>query len=141
MNLIFINSRPAEFLTIRAGTSIRNYGGQILQVKRVIDHPQYDVNTIDYDISILELENPVEYTQNIQPIDLIEENVPIKPGTMMTVTGWGLIGEDSEPASNLQKVEVPMLSFQDCLTFYGDGFTERMMCAGYAAGGKDSCQV
>ena len=42
---------------------------------------------------------------------------------------------------HLQCVEVPILSHQDCNYSYGGRITERMVCAGYPEGGKDSCQV
>lgn len=42
---------------------------------------------------------------------------------------------------NLQCVEVPILSDNDCENSYAGKITERMVCAGYLEGGKDACQV
>jgi trypsin len=41
----------------------------------------------------------------------------------------------------LRKVEVPVVSRASCRSSYGtSAITDRMFCAGVAAGGKDSCQ-
>lgn len=42
---------------------------------------------------------------------------------------------------HLQCVEVPVLSDKECENSYSGKITERMVCAGYLEGGKDSCQV
>lgn len=40
----------------------------------------------------------------------------------------------------LQEVEVPIVGNNRCRCTYS-GITDNMICAGYASGGKDSCQV
>ena len=41
----------------------------------------------------------------------------------------------------LQCVDIPILSDKDCDNSYPGQITDRMVCAGYLEGGKDSCQV
>lgn len=68
------------------------------------------------------------------------------PGTNCTVIGWGksedLESSEYEPAVN--EVEVPVLNRELCNEWmiYRDlNVTDGMICAGFAEGGKDACQV
>lgn len=44
-------------------------------------------------------------------------------------------------SNKLQCLNIPILSFEDCDNSYPGMITDAMFCAGYLAGGKDSCQV
>uniref|UniRef100_A0A672ZH59 Vitamin K-dependent protein C n=1 Tax=Sphaeramia orbicularis TaxID=375764 RepID=A0A672ZH59_9TELE len=45
------------------------------------------------------------------------------------------------PTSNvLRKVDVRLVSEEDCIRSYGRLVTPRMLCAGYRTGKKDACQ-
>jgi trypsin len=111
-----------------------------IKVKRVIRHPQYDENTTDYDFALLELAQDSKY----EPIALntAEINIPDGGDTVMaTVAGWGATKESSYSLPNLlQKVDVPLVSHTVCNKDYKGNITDRMICAGYDQGGKDSCQ-
>ncbi|KAK7794877.1 hypothetical protein R5R35_010569 [Gryllus longicercus] len=61
------------------------------------------------------------------------------PGTVANVTGWGRISEDGPLSIPLRVVSVPIWSEDNCKLAY-DSITPRMLCAGYADGGKDSCK-
>lgn len=58
------------------------------------------------------------------------------------VAGWGRLDERKPTAPTLMKVEVPILSGEDCkkLGYSASRITNNMMCAGYLEGKKDSCQ-
>lgn len=63
-------------------------------------------------------------------------------GTMCTVTGWGALSEGGSLGDTLQKVDVPIVSDEDCRAAYGEAdVADSMVCAGFDQGGKDSCQV
>ena len=58
-------------------------------------------------------------------------------------SGWGTLSSGSSALPNiLQKVDVPLVNTADCnsAAAYGGDITDRMVCAGLQAGGKDSCQ-
>merc|ERR1719277_2707010 len=62
-------------------------------------------------------------------------------GTTCTVSGWGTTSEGGSLAKVLMKVDVPVVSDDDCRGSYGqDEIADSMICAGLDAGGKDSCQ-
>lgn len=44
-------------------------------------------------------------------------------------------------SDTLRAVDVPIMTDEKCREAYEDMIDESMICAGYAEGGKDSCQV
>lgn len=73
---------------------------------------------------------------------LPELNEPIVAGSIGQVSGWGALSEGGSFPSQLQVVEVPLVSLEECRASYGAGrVTDRMICAGYPEGRKDACQV
>lgn len=124
--------------TIRAGSSYHNVGGQVVSVSQVFQHPDY-VNP-DYDVSILGLSQEVT-TAAAGTIALVEANTAIPVNSVGVVTGWGYTQEGGNLATQLQELEVPILSDEVCSAAYVDEITSRMFCAGYLEGGRDACQA
>merc|ERR1712222_1560 len=59
-------------------------------------------------------------------------------GHICTVSGWGTTSEGGSLASTLMKVDVPVVSDDDCRDSYGQNdIADSMVCAGLDAGGKD----
>ncbi|KAJ8932944.1 hypothetical protein NQ314_014323 [Rhamnusium bicolor] len=137
------NKLAAEDLSIRAGSSILQSGGQLVNVTKIYQHPSFNPDTIDYDISLLELAESIILTKSASVISLVDANIKIAPGTETIITGWGKEHEsDNFIPNQLQVVEVPLVSNEICAEMYGGwGITDRMICAGYVGeGGKDACQ-
>ena len=54
---------------------------------------------------------------------------------------WGTLHEGGLLLPKmLQKVDVPVVSDEECRVAYGDQVQDSMICAGLKEGGKDSCQ-
>lgn len=125
-------------------------GYQRLPVSQIINHPNYNASTFDSDIALLKLATPATLGQSngglpVQLISPVGANSGMLAGVLATVTGWGNRSGQPFPGGNdfpeaLHQVEVPIMSQQECLAAYGSDITSSMLCAGYAAGGKDSCQ-
>lgn len=65
-------------------------------------------------------------------------------GMKAIVAGWGATSEAGDPSCVLRDVEVSIMTNLDCVrgTSHAAGMiTENMMCAGFADGEEDSCQV
>lgn len=63
-------------------------------------------------------------------------------GDIAFVTGWGALTEGGASSNQLQVVDVPLVSLEECRAAYGtSSITDRMVCAGFPEGGKDACQV
>lgn len=89
----------AATLAARYGSSIQNFGGLINPVPQVFQHPNYNKNTIDYDISVLKCYLPFLYCP---PIPLCSSEVPMT----------------SSSALFLQAAEVPAVSDGQCKAVY-----------------------
>merc|ERR1712064_52062 len=80
-------------------------------------------------------------SSNIGTISLPYDGEEYSAGTMCTVSGWGTTSEGGSLASVLMKVDVPVVSDDDCRDSYGQNdIADSMICAGLDEGGKDSCQ-
>ncbi|XP_034077520.1 transmembrane protease serine 9-like [Gymnodraco acuticeps] len=112
---------------------------QFMSVDAIYWHQSYDYQTLDYDIMLMKLAHPVTVNQYVKPVAL-PKACPAA-GDMCMVSGWGNIYTDQVfNPFYLQCVEIPILSHKDCDGSYPGMITDRMVCAGYLEGGKDSCQ-
>lgn len=112
-----------------------------IQVAEIVQHPDYNSNTISNDICLLRLETPATYGAHVAAIALPSVNEEYNAGTVCTVTGWGTTSAGGSIANTLRKVDVPVVSDDDCRDSYGQSsIYDSMICAGLDAGGKDSCQ-
>ncbi|XP_018573074.2 trypsin-3-like, partial [Anoplophora glabripennis] len=129
-----------SFLGVRAASSIRNSGGQVFSVLTVISHPQYDGQTLDFDIALLYLSASISIP-NSRTIALPSPSTGPVANETAVITGWGATVENGTAANILQVVSVPIISQEECRAAYPSGITDRMFCAGLlGVGGRDSCQ-
>lgn len=104
----------------------------------------FSFSNFDNDMALLRLNDRVPITDFIKPICLPTNYDETYIGKIGTASGWGTLKEDGKPSCELQFVDVPVISNEDCVK--NTSYTEQMispnmMCAGYVGkGGKDSCQ-
>nr|XP_033819686.1 suppressor of tumorigenicity 14 protein-like isoform X2 [Geotrypetes seraphini] len=113
---------------------------QVRGVKSITTHPLYNHNTFDYDIALLELKEPLVFSNIIHPICLPARTHIFPSGMSCWVTGWGLLGENGQLARMLQKAEVKIINDTVCNSVTRGQVTPRMLCSGYLTGGVDACQ-
>ncbi|KAM7420562.1 hypothetical protein PAMA_015003 [Pampus argenteus] len=113
---------------------------QLRQVKRIIGHPNYNQLTTDYDIALLELTEPLEFTSTIQPICLPSSSHIFPAGMSCWVTGWGQLREGGQKSRLLQKALVKIINDTACNIVMNGLVTSRMLCSGFLSGGIDACQ-
>jgi len=119
--------------------------GQRIEVVQIIPHPAYDDASSDSDVALLHLAAPASLAPStVGTIGLVApgDGALVAPGTVSTVTGWGLTSVNGNPSNVLLEVDVPIVSNAICNapSSYNGAVTDNMLCAGLAAGGKDSCQ-
>lgn len=110
------------------------------KVRKIISHPNYNMMTYDYDIALLELSEPLVFSNTIQPICLPAASHVFPAGMSCWVTGWGAMREGGRKAQVLQKASVKIINDSVCNTVTEGQVTSRMLCSGFLAGGVDACQ-
>uniref|UniRef100_A0A3P8VDY0 ST14 transmembrane serine protease matriptase n=1 Tax=Cynoglossus semilaevis TaxID=244447 RepID=A0A3P8VDY0_CYNSE len=135
------NHVPSNWQTYSGMQNQYKYDGvQRLPLKRIISHPDYNQMTFDYDIALLELSEPLEFTNTIQPICLPSSSHVFPAGMACWVTGWGAQREGGQKAQLLQKASVKIINDSVCNVVTEGQVTSRMLCSGFLAGGVDACQ-
>lgn len=71
------------------GSSKHASGGSIFKVKNYVVHPKYNGARFDFDFSLLELEDALEFNDSVQSVNLPNEDFKISDGTMCEISGWG----------------------------------------------------
>ncbi|XP_076843148.1 enteropeptidase-like [Brachyhypopomus gauderio] len=111
-------------------------------VDQIIINQHYNRRTKDSDIALIHLETPVNFTDHIQPICLPDPKQQFEPGRKCVITGWGAVSEGGSMSNTLRQAVLPILGSALCQDWMPEyHITERMVCAGYADGGHDSCQA
>lgn len=134
--------RNVNGLSIVAGqTKLSDTNGQKIAVTKMTPHPEYDAETVDYDVAVLHLAQPLVFNENVSAIEL--STTPVRSRSMAYVTGWGTTkqGGGGEVSDHLLGVDVRVQSWYACQLQYFLKLTSRMFCAGNFFGGQDSCQV
>ncbi|KAK7172083.1 hypothetical protein R3I93_004397 [Phoxinus phoxinus] len=120
--------------------NIQDASVQQRSLKTIITHPSYEEMTYDYDISLLELSQPLNFSNTVHPICLPASTHVFSAGSSCFVTGWGALREGGSAAAILQKAEVKVINDTVCNMVTEGQVTSRMMCSGYLTGGVDACQ-
>lgn len=101
-------------------------------------HPAFSQSNYDYDIAIIRVTDPIEFNDRVGPVCL-----PFKfaqnnfNGSKVTILGWGTLFPGGPDSKVLQKVDVDVISQNECLT-YEARVTPRQLCT--LTSGKDACQ-
>jgi trypsin len=113
-----------------------DHTGQVVDILRVIPHPNYvDGNPLS-DILLLQLWNASDAT----PFDYNRD--PDFPHSMtepLTIMGFGTTQENGTVSPVLRSVDVYAFSYEDCLKTYPNAVDALQLCAGTVEGGKDGC--
>lgn len=131
------------YVVVGATNPYSSSQGEKYYVKSYTAHINYDTETLQYDLALLELYDEIDF-ENAEAIELItEEDIDdgaTDPGVVATVTGWGLTNAyntNSLPYI-LQQVELPIVSNSTAAMVWGY-LDSKFLMAGYRNGGKDAC--
>ncbi len=112
-----------------------------------VAHPGYNPDAQPNDIAVIRLATPIA-NADAYLIPLLlngDERILATPGAWTTVSGWGNMVPQNNASSPdvLMALDLPLVDQAVCRAVWGaHGVTivDSMVCAGFAAGGKSSCQ-
>ncbi|KAM6073099.1 coagulation factor XI-like isoform 1-T1 [Theristicus caerulescens] len=111
------------------------------KVEEIIVHPQYKYAQTGYDIALMKLDKPMNFTDLQLPICLPSKEDANILYTNCWVTGWGFRKEKGHVEDILQKATVPLMSKEECQARYRKRrIGDKVICAGYDEGGRDACK-
>ncbi|GLH11260.1 Serine proteinase stubble [Gryllus bimaculatus] len=124
---------------------------QEFSVVERIAHPRYVDGVKYFDIGLLKLDRPATFDEAVRPACLQTESDELPQ--QATASGWGVIAVDGPLAETLQKINLPLVSLDDCKPHFDpaifpayrpsvpQGIIDNMVCAGGDPfGGHDTCQ-
>ncbi|KAK9747378.1 Trypsin [Popillia japonica] len=105
-----VNTSPSTWYIV-AGTLTLSSGGNQHQIARIISHADYNSAQIKNDVAVLELEEELEFSATVQPIELESEVV----GEVdCLVSGWGRLEAWGALPDNLQFIPLKTISLEAC---------------------------
>jgi secreted trypsin-like serine protease len=127
--------RNLNEIYVFANSSNFNSGGEIYDVIQIIEHPNYDDKTLDNDIAVLKLSQPItQVAQNqfITAPDINEYREFRKLGNELDISGWGYTNSNGNGTDILMSATVFSKSQDICVDNYkviNDVITDNMLCA------------
>lgn len=122
------NNKIQVILGVRDKTTNKNRKKLLSNQWKI--HENFSPSTIENDIGLIELPEPIEFTSDIKAIKISKGNFGEKEINAIAV-GWGLIGK-GENAKILQTATMKVLPYQKCEKFrenYYEKLTEKNICA------------
>ncbi|XP_078513823.1 coagulation factor X-like isoform X2 [Lissotriton helveticus] len=136
-------SRYFEVVVGEVDTKKKEGTESVHMVERIFIHPIFVLQTYDYDIALLRLKEPMNFTQYVIPVCIPEmdfANDVLMAQEAATVSGFGIIQPMGQMALKLQVLQVPYIGRQQCIKSSNFAITRNMFCAGYDTAVKDACQ-
>ncbi|XP_058712834.1 transmembrane protease serine 5 [Poecile atricapillus] len=112
-------------------------------VRDIVPHPLYNESSLDYDIALMRLQVPLNFSGAIRAVCLPPSPQDLLPGTQCWVSGWGYTTPgQAQVAGTLKEALVPLIGTRRCNSScgYRGELTARMLCAGHLQGRVDACQ-
>ncbi|KAM4726936.1 enteropeptidase [Anableps anableps] len=126
---------------LHAQSKINSEEVQTRQVDQIVIHREYNRLSKNADIAMMRLQQPVNFTQWVQPVCLPAEGQSFPAGRKCFITGWGREAEGGDLPDVLQEAQLPLVDQNQCQLLLPEyTITSSMLCAGYPEGGVDSCQ-
>jgi len=144
---VYMDSDPTSIKVVLGDHDIETTSEStrlLSDLSEIVNHPEYDDDTTDFDFALLKLQHPIDFSANshIRPVCLPTNDNKNYNDYEAITTGWGTIKYGGETAEKLQEVAVKVISNDDCQSLYSRyEITDQMICAGdLDHGGKDACQ-
>jgi secreted trypsin-like serine protease len=135
-----IGTTDPRLITITAGLHNKNDAEaetrQVRTVERIFKHAQYNEQTVENDITILRLSQPVDFNKYVQPACLPGPDP--QPDTNVVLIGWGAQQLGGPAYHILKQANVKVIS--NCNRFWGQVNEEKQICVANTGTGESACQ-
>ncbi|GAB6033230.1 hypothetical protein CHUAL_012834 [Chamberlinius hualienensis] len=124
----------------------------IVQIDKIVVHPEFQFPILYNDIAVLKFKKPVEFTEKLRPVCLppATDQLELDVGNA-TVIGWGAKKFGGSESTILQEATVKLVGRNECDTAYEklgvaakvnfpQGIIADQICAGNVNKPKDACQ-
>ena len=128
----------ATMIKIAAGSTYIPSPKQFLGVKQIHNHESYDSRSMQYDLSVLELNEPLVYSEKILPACLPTQDKPLRILKECDVSGWGLT-ETGDTSQRVLHARINYLEDSKCESKFDDVDLDTMVCYD-SDRGSDTCQ-
>ena len=113
-------------LSIRAGSVLKDSGGVLRNIYRILIHPNYNSATSVSDIALLHLSTPLELNNgNIRAVPLASQ--PLAAGSSIYISGWGHIRNGGPLGTQLKYVSAQSITSKRCRQLLGRT-TKSLLC-------------
>ncbi|KAG5331698.1 CTR1 protein, partial [Acromyrmex heyeri] len=133
-----LNQRDLNYLKVHAGTNFLDIPGAVYDVESVSVNSQYDEDSINNDIALIHLKNPITYNRLVQPINLVTSDNELE-GKSCTLSGWGTTSVGGRTPNNLQEIELIVYPQEECKTAQPK-VTDSHICT-LTKAGEGACHV
>ncbi|XP_052896416.1 serine protease SP24D-like [Anopheles moucheti] len=99
----------AQF-TVHAGSAHLNAGGHLFEVRAVHPHERY--GSFQNDIAVLKMKEPFHFDKYVQPIELMDEEVPL--GSEVVISGYGRVGSNEPTSAALLYTSMFVVEDENC---------------------------
>ncbi|XP_050075426.1 serine protease SP24D-like [Anopheles maculipalpis] len=100
----------AKRFAVHAGSANLVFGGSLFEVEAVHAHEFY--GSPQNDIAVLEMKEPFQYSKYIQPIELMEEEVPL--GSEVVISGYGRVASGQQASPDLLYTSMFVVNDENC---------------------------
>ncbi|XP_071052653.1 brachyurin-like [Onthophagus taurus] len=124
----------ASSFTLRLGTILSSGGGSgsiTVQTTTAFVHEGYNSN-LNNDVALIKLNEPIAFSNVIQPIDLPSKGDTAITGETLRVSGWGKTNDNGSVSSALNYVDLTAISNTQCANYYGSAtiISSTLCCVG-----------
>ena len=134
----FPSTTNASMIKIAAGSTYIPQPEKLLSVKRIHNHENYNQSTFENDLSILELLEPLKFSEKIIPACLPTEDKPLRILEFCDVSGWGQT-ETGTVSQRLLHAQIDYLDDLECKNKFNPVDLDTLVCYG-SDKGSDTCQ-
>ncbi|CAM5177019.1 unnamed protein product [Eretmochelys imbricata] len=124
------SARNFRVLIVLGVELLSDSSNHVWDIAQFRPHPHYNPTTWENDIMLVQLNNPVPYNKEVQPVKLPQQDREIPSTAACSTAGWGHTRDGGKRSTNLREVNVTLVPRDSCASVHKRKITRNMICAG-----------